>query len=124
MLSGPPAPFILFDDARPKGAGEARLYTDPVEIVTAHAPETVGDALDPIASAGQPGLHAAGTIAYEVGYTIAPRITRLARTLPQGEPLLWVALLQAVQHLSASHCPSLTHAPAVPMRPPSPPTTP
>src|SRR3546814_3980859 len=64
MLSGPPAPFILFDDARPKGAGEARLYTDPVEIVTAHAPETVGDSLDRIASAGKRGLHAAGTIAY------------------------------------------------------------
>src|SRR3546814_6153074 len=86
MLSGPPAPFILFDDARPEGAGEARLYTDPVEVVTAHAPEAVGDALDRIASAGKRGLHAAGTIAYEAGYALEPRLTRLARALPKGEP--------------------------------------
>src|SRR3546814_16246835 len=92
MLSGPPAPFILFDDARPKGAGEARLYTDPVEIVTAHAPETVGDALDRIASAGKRGLHAPGPIAYEVGYALERRPTRLARALPKGHPLSWFGL--------------------------------
>src|SRR3546814_15247637 len=89
------APFILFDDARPEGAGEARLYTDPVEVVTAHAPEAVGDALDRIASAGKRGLHAAGTIAYEAGYALEPRLTRLARALPKGEPLLWFEIGRA-----------------------------
>src|SRR3546814_14409374 len=97
MLSGPPAPFILFDDARPEGAGEARLYTDPVEVVTAHAPEAVGDALDRIASAGQRGLHAAGTIAYEAGYALEPRLTRLARALPKREPLLCVGMFKAIR---------------------------
>jgi aminodeoxychorismate synthase component I len=120
MLSGPPAPFILFDDARPEGAGEARLYTDPVEVVTAHAPEAVGDALDRIASAGKRGLHAAGTIAYEAGYALEPRLTRLARALPKGEPLLWFGLFKDVQRLSAADVPSLLHAPAAKLEPPSP----
>src|SRR3546814_15478253 len=63
--------------------------SDLVEVVTAHAPEAVGVALDRIASAGKRGLHAAGTIAYEAGYALEPRLTRLARALPKGEPLLW-----------------------------------
>src|SRR3546814_11330407 len=112
MLSGPPAPFILFDDARPEGAGEARLYTDPVEVVTAHAPEAVGDALDRIASAGKRGLHAAGTIASEAGYALEPTITRLSRALPKGEPPLWFCLFNAGQRLSAPDVPSSRLSPA------------
>src|SRR3546814_7266176 len=94
--------------------------SDLVEIVTAHAPETVGDALDRIASAGKRGLHAAGTIAYEVGYALEPRLTRLARALPKGEPLLWFGLFKDVQRLSAADVPSLLHAPAAKLGPPSP----
>src|SRR3546814_14919512 len=105
MLSGPPAPFILFDDARPEGAGEARLYTDPVEVVTAHAPEAVGDALDRIASAGKRGLHADGTIAYPGVYALEPRITRLARALPNGQPLLCFGLFKDVQRVHSLSAP-------------------
>src|SRR3546814_2907803 len=109
MRSGPPAPFILFDDARPEGAGEARLYTDPVEVVTAHAPEAVGDALDRIARAGKLGLHAAGTIAYVAGYALAPRLTILARAFPTGVPLLFFGLFKAVHRLSSSYFTSVMH---------------
>src|SRR3546814_16035009 len=85
--------------------------SDLVEVVTAHAPEAVGDALDRIASAGQRGLHAAGPLAYEAGYALEPRLTRLARALPKGEPLLWFGLFKDVQRLSAAAVPLLLHDP-------------
>ena len=41
----PIPPFVLLDDARDGGAA-ARLYTQPVEIITAHRIEQVPAALD------------------------------------------------------------------------------
>lgn len=48
------APFVLLDDARQDGAG-ARLYTDPVEIVSAATPEAVVPALAALRAAGRGG---------------------------------------------------------------------
>src|SRR3546814_20485796 len=53
-------------------------------------------------------------------YALEPRLTRLARALPKGEPLLWFGLFKDVQRLSAADVPSLLHAPAAKLEPPSP----
>src|SRR3546814_2779636 len=76
------------------------------------------DTLFPYTTLFRSGLHAAGTIAYEAGYALEPRLTRLARALPKGEPLLWFGLFKDVQRLSAADVPSLLHAPAAKLEPP------
>jgi para-aminobenzoate synthetase/4-amino-4-deoxychorismate lyase len=91
------APFVLLDDARQDGAG-ARLYTDPVEIVTAATPDAVAPALAALRAAGARGLHAAGYLTYEAGAALMPR------SLPvrAGDgPLLWFGLFADYRQLDA-----------------------
>jgi para-aminobenzoate synthetase/4-amino-4-deoxychorismate lyase len=72
----PRQPFVLLDDAS-GGAGGARLYRDPVEIVaTADAP-AVPACLVRLRSALAEGLHVAGHIAYEAGHLLEPRLSGL-----------------------------------------------
>ncbi len=83
------APFILLDDARIAGAGPARLYTAPEEIVLARRPEEVAGALGRIGSA--PG-HWAGMIAYEAGLALEARLApRLPARTGAAGPLVWFA---------------------------------
>ncbi|WP_440978902.1 aminodeoxychorismate synthase component I [Sphingomonas pseudosanguinis] len=89
------APFVLLDDARDGGAA-ARLYTAPVGIVTAHAPEEVAPALDRLRQARARGLHAAGWIAYEAGAALEPNV---ALTATDG-PLLWFGLFEDYRTLA------------------------
>ncbi|WP_343527421.1 aminodeoxychorismate synthase component I [Sphingomonas sp.] len=85
----PTPPFVLLDDARVGGAA-ARLYTRPVEIVTAHAHGEVASALSTLRQARARGLHAVGFLAYEAGAAFEPGVP--VRT-PEG-PLLWFGLFQ------------------------------
>ena len=39
-------PFILLDDARERGAGPARLYSDPVDVIAADTLDGVRPALE------------------------------------------------------------------------------
>lgn len=88
------APFILLDDARDsqgreQGAGPARLYTAPQEIVVARRPDEVEGALARIGAA--PG-HWAGMIAYEAGLALEPRLApRLPARTGAAGPLVWFA---------------------------------
>ena len=79
-------PFILFDDARPEGAADARIYRDPVEIVVAHAEQDVLPALARIEALLAEGLHLAGYLAYEAGQALEPRLAGLRNT---AGPLVW-----------------------------------
>ena len=92
------APFILLDDAREEGAGPARLYTAPEEIVVAQGPDEVEAALARIGAA--PG-HWAGMIAYEAGLALEPRLASLlsGRTGAAG-PLVWFARFAEMRELS------------------------
>ena len=81
------APYVLFDDARSGGAA-ARLYRQPVEIVTTDRVEDVAAALDRVRAATARGLHAAGYLAYEAGAAFVPAIV----SVENGEPLLWFGL--------------------------------
>ncbi len=82
-------PFILLDDAREQGAGLARLYTAPQEIVVARRADEVEQALARIGAA--PG-HWAGMIAYEAGLALEPRLApRLPARTGAAGPLVWFA---------------------------------
>ncbi|WP_375392155.1 aminodeoxychorismate synthase component I [uncultured Sphingomonas sp.] len=81
-------PFVLLDDARP--GGQARLYRDPVRIVTARAPGEVRAALDAVRDAR--GLHAAGWLAYEAAAAFEPSLPA-----PAGSArLAWFGLFDTV----------------------------
>jgi para-aminobenzoate synthetase/4-amino-4-deoxychorismate lyase len=70
MLSADPCrPFVLLDDAR--DGGVARLYRDAREIVAG----PIGSVLDRLRAARANGLHAAGMISFEAGYTLEPGLT-------------------------------------------------
>jgi para-aminobenzoate synthetase/4-amino-4-deoxychorismate lyase len=83
-------PFVLIDDSLSPG-GDAWLFENPVEIVACDNATGVGPALDRIVAAGRDGLHAAGFLAYELGYLLEPK---LAKLLPpdRRQPLIWMGL--------------------------------
>jgi para-aminobenzoate synthetase / 4-amino-4-deoxychorismate lyase len=93
-------PFILLDDAREEGAGPARLYTAPAEIVVARRPDAVDSALARIGAA--PG-HWAGMIAYEAGLALEPRLAaRLPARTGAAGPLVWFARFAEMRELTAA----------------------
>ncbi|WP_447727789.1 aminodeoxychorismate synthase component I [Sphingomonas koreensis] len=102
-----PAPFVLLDDARPGGA-DARLYRDPVRIVTAGSPEEVQPALAALDAARGKGLHAAGYLAYEAGHALEPRLG----TPAASGPLLWFGLFEGYETVAAAEVPALLPDPA------------
>ncbi len=94
------APFILLDDAREEGAGPARLYTAPAEIVVARRAEDVEAALARIGA--EPG-HWAGMIAYEAGLALEPRLAaRLPARTGAAGPLVWFARFAEMRELTAA----------------------
>ncbi len=91
-------PFILLDDARTSGAGPARLYEEPCELVVARRPQDVAGALDRIGA--QPG-HWAGMIAYEAGLALEPKLAaRLPARTGAAGPLVWFARFETMTLLA------------------------
>jgi len=100
-LSLPPRPqgaFVLLDDNRSPEAG-SRLYADPVEILRCDDPADVEAVLTRIATAPQRGLHAAGFLAYELGYALEPKLAPLMPAERAG-PLIWMGLFREPERLS------------------------
>ena len=90
-------PFVLLDDARTTGAASARLYTDPVEIVTTRRPDEVAVALEALRTATRGGFHAAGYLAYEAGAALEPKLVGAK----SGEaPLLWFGLFRSYREVA------------------------
>ncbi|WP_375380658.1 aminodeoxychorismate synthase component I [uncultured Sphingomonas sp.] len=82
-------PFVLLDDARTGGA-PARLYRDPVRVLTADTPAEVPALLDAVRAGTADGLSAAGFLSYEAAAAFEPR---LAAGLPDpAVPLAWFGL--------------------------------
>lgn len=100
-------PYILLDDARISGAAPARLYTQPVECLTARTPDEIAPLLDRLRSAKIDGLHAAGFLAYDAGSALIPNL---------GEPgdslLAWFGLFTQYQTLDTDAIPSILPDPA------------
>lgn len=96
-------PFILLDDARPQDAADARLYRNPVHIVSAHRPDEVGAALSRIEELSRHGLEVAGYFAYEAGFCLEPRLASLAATRAGASgPLVWFAAFDNYQTIPAA----------------------
>jgi para-aminobenzoate synthetase/4-amino-4-deoxychorismate lyase len=91
-------PFVLLEDR--SGAGQALLFADPAEIVEATEPFGIADAFARIEAGLTRGLHAAGFLAYELGYAFEPR---LAGLLPSTRalPLLWFGLFEVPRSIAA-----------------------
>jgi para-aminobenzoate synthetase/4-amino-4-deoxychorismate lyase len=94
-----PGTVLLHDTLDP--AGRNLLFAQPREILVAHDAVTARQALGRLRAATAEGLHAAGYLAYELGFVFEERLT--ARLPPQGElPLLWLGLYDAPTILSAA----------------------
>ncbi len=99
-------PFVLLDDARVDGAAPARLYRDPLEVVTTDDPARLANCLAALRYANAHGLHAAGWIAYDAGALgEAPAASTAA-------PLLWFGLFEQYRSLASSEMPVLLPDPA------------
>ena len=101
------APFILLDDARREGASAARLYRDPLEIVVARRPEEVAPAFARIEALAGEGHALAGTITYEAGLALEPRLAPLAaRRSGTGGPLVWFGAFAGWEEIAADAVPT------------------
>ena len=89
-------PFVLLDDARTNGASPARLYTNPVEVLTAYDGDALSALLVLLRQARQNGLHAAGFFSYEAGAHLLPGLT----PTPSGL-LAWFGLFNDFKTISA-----------------------
>lgn len=92
-------PFVLLEDR--SGAGRALLFAEPVEIVDAREPADIAGAFARVEAGLARGLHAAGFLSYELGYTFEPRLARLLPT-QRGLPLLWLGLFETPRSLAPS----------------------
>ena len=102
----PATPFVLLDDARDGGV-PARLYRDPVRIVTATTAAAVAGALAEVRAAVGEGLHAAGYLAYEAGAALVARAPAVA-----AAPLVWFGLFDGHETLSSEAIEALLPDPA------------
>ncbi|WP_414639492.1 aminodeoxychorismate synthase component I [Allosphingosinicella sp.] len=97
------APFLLFDDARAEGAGRARLYQRPIDIIETRDPEKVRAMLAGVKEAQRLGLHAAGFLSYEAGYSLEERLRPLRSAPPEdGLPLIWFGLFHSFEEVVPS----------------------
>lgn len=77
---------------------EALLFQKPREIVTCTRLDDVAACLARLEAAQAEGLHAAGYLAYELGFAFEEKLRRRFRET--GEPLLWFGLYDAPERLS------------------------
>lgn len=103
-IPGPGAdcpPFVLLDDARAHGAAAARLFVDPVDILTAATAAEVPALLSALEAAQARGLHAAGYLAYEAGKGLAPAWRAAVDGAAGDAPLGWFGLFRGVERIDA-----------------------
>ena len=112
-LPGPGCPpFVLLDDARAEGAAAARLFVDPVEVLTAHSAAEVPALLSALEAAQARGLHAAGYLTYEAGKALAPAWRGAVDAETGAAPLGWFGLFDTVRRIDADKVADLLPDPA------------
>ncbi len=99
------APFVLFDDARIEGAAAARLFRDPVDIVSARCPAEVPALLAALDAARGKGLYAAGYLAYEAGHGLASAWRGAPDVLPAAAPIGWFGFFERVERIASAAVP-------------------
>jgi para-aminobenzoate synthetase / 4-amino-4-deoxychorismate lyase len=100
-------PYVLLDDARVSGACAARLYSNPVRILTARCRDDVTILLDELRTAQAQGLHAAGFLAYDAGAALLPHVPFAGDIL-----LAWFGLFEQYQAFDTDAMPSNLPDPA------------
>ena len=98
----PDSPFVLLDDARSGKATPARLYRDPLEIVTAHDAASLAALLDRLATGH---AHWAGFLTYEAGLLLEDRLADRLR--PSGLPLAWFGRFDGFEDIAPEDVPGL-----------------
>lgn len=90
--------FVLLDNSA-RGAGTSLLFSEPVAIIRADAPDEVANALSQLEAAKGDGLYAAGFFCYELGYVVEPKLRHL---LPDNRtvPLLWFGLYETPREMT------------------------
>lgn len=106
------SPFVLLDDARADGAVPARLFGQPVEILTAYGAADVPALLDALDGARDRGLYSAGYLAYECGKGLGSAWRGEAPALRGDAPLGWFGLFEHVERIDADAVPALLPDPA------------
>lgn len=94
-----PGSVLLHDTLAPQG--ENLLFTAPRDTLVAHDAQGVYAALKRLEEARAAGLHAAGFLAYELGFVFEERLAHLMPE-PGETPLLWLGLYDAPEHLTAA----------------------
>ncbi len=94
-----PGTVLLHDTLDPMG--ENLLFAAPREVLVAYDAAGAREALARLEAAGKSGQHAAGFLAYELGFIFEER---LLGSLPQPgtTPLLWLGLYDAPERLTAA----------------------
>jgi para-aminobenzoate synthetase/4-amino-4-deoxychorismate lyase len=105
-------PFVLLDDARAEGAAAARLFVDPVEVLTAHSAAEVPALLSALETAQGRGLHVAGYLTYEAGKALAPAWRGAVDAEAGAAPLGWFGLFPKVRRIDADKVADLLPDPA------------
>jgi para-aminobenzoate synthetase / 4-amino-4-deoxychorismate lyase len=91
-------PFVLLDDARDEGAALARLYVDPVEIITTRDVHEVPALLAKLKSRE---AHVAGFLSYGAGHSLEPKLAPHARSAANdAPPFLWFGLFDRYQEIA------------------------
>lgn len=100
-------PFVLLDDARERGGGDARFYCRPRRVFVARRPEEVAPTLASAhTSLKEHGGTLAGYVAYEAGLALEEKLLPLAagRCGANG-PLLWFGLFDGYESIPAQEVP-------------------
>ncbi len=82
-------PYILLDDQL---SGQARLYVNPIEIITARTPAELFKAMDKIQEKLDTGYYVAGYFSYEAGYALESKL--LPKLKPSDTPLLLMGVFE------------------------------
>ncbi|MFP3944232.1 MAG: aminodeoxychorismate synthase component I [Alphaproteobacteria bacterium] len=97
--------LVLLDDRQ---FGRIRVFERPVGSICCREAAGAGAALARLEEALNSGLHAAGFMAYELGYALEPRLSPLMPdTLPV--PLLWFGLFEAPEVLEGEALTAFLH---------------
>ncbi|WP_159871113.1 aminodeoxychorismate synthase component I [Novosphingobium sp. 9U] len=113
------SPFVLLDDARADGAKAARLYRDPHELVIARRADEALPALDRLRRLSRDGAYLAGSIAYEAGLALEPRLAPLLQGRVGDAPLVWFGAFAGYETIAPSAVPAWLAAEAKPAAPPA-----
>jgi para-aminobenzoate synthetase/4-amino-4-deoxychorismate lyase len=90
-------PYVYFEDQLARGGRwKRRLYKNPVDLITAYAPDEINNALEKLQQAHEDGYYLTGFFAYELGYLLEPKLAPLLPKTRTG-PLLQFGVFECFE---------------------------